>query len=503
VPSEPGKRPTGPQIAAAAAASSTAHALELDVAEAPERRTIDKSATLQRIIRNIPRHAPSRQAPAPSGDTIMPETADHAARRAALEEAARVAAEMEEQARNAAEEEERQRQEQLERAIREAEERARQEAEERARFEAEEKARLEALEQARVEAERKAIEAEERARAAEEAARIAEEHARIAEEERKRRAAEDQARYEAEERARTEEIEQAKAEAAERARVEAEERARAEAEEKARLEAAREAMKEAEARQREAERLQREAEAEAAAAQEAAEKEAKRLEKEAARAAKEAQKQSKRDQKKVAEAAREAAQKSEEHRQQEIAAVETQTAPKPQRKTRLDRRYDRQVAALGLVEDETVTIMADGRSGVRRATMFVTRFRVAIVSRSRRKPSVHWIPLEEVTTVETAWRGAPTIVVNAPIEVLPFKQRSRATLRQLVQLVTSEVRQARAGGARRHSADLMQDWTDRTNEMLDSGTGKFRLWIRRHPWFTLLWLASLVPVAYLITRSRF
>jgi hypothetical protein len=58
-------------------------------------------------------------------------------------------------------------------------------------------------------------------------------------------------------------------------------------------------------------------------------------------------------------------------------------------------------------------------------------------------------------------------------------------------------------GARRHSADLMQDWTDRTNEMLDSGTGKFRLWIRRHPLFTLVWLAALVPLAYLITRSRF
>ena len=49
----------------------------------------------------------------------------------------------------------------------------------------------------------------------------------------------------------------------------------------------------------------------------------------------------------------------------------------------------------------------------------------------------------------------------------------------------------------------MQEWTDRTNEMLDSGSGKFRLWIRRHPWFTLMWLASLVPVAYFITRSRF
>lgn len=94
------------------------------------------------------------------------------------------------------------------------------------------------------------------------------------------------------------------------------------------------------------------------------------------------------------------------------------------------------------------------------------------------------------------------MIVNAAIEVLPFKQRASSTMKQLTALVTSEVREARAGGARRHSADLMQDWTDRTNDMLDSGTGKFRLWIRRHPWFTLLWLASLIPVAYLIARSR-
>ena len=26
----------------------------------------------------------------------------------------------------------------------------------------------------------------------------------------------------------------------------------------------------------------------------------------------------------------------------------------------------------------------------------------------------------------------------------------------------------------------MQEWTDRTNHMLDTGSGKFRLWIRRH-----------------------
>jgi len=86
VPTEGGKRPSGPQIAAAAAASKTAHALELKVTEAPERRTIDKSATLQRIIRNIPRHTTPRPTSAPAGDTIVPETEEqHAARRQALE----------------------------------------------------------------------------------------------------------------------------------------------------------------------------------------------------------------------------------------------------------------------------------------------------------------------------------------------------------------------------------------------------------------------------------
>jgi len=75
-------------------------------------------------------------------------------------------------------------------------------------------------------------------------------------------------------------------------------------------------------------------------------------------------------------------------------------------------------------------------------------------------------------------------------------------LKQLTSLVTSEVREARAGGARRHSADLMQEWTDRTNDMLDSGSGKFRLWIRPHPWSPLAGLASLIPVGYLIARWR-
>ena len=78
----------------------------------------------------------------------------------------------------------------------------------------------------------------------------------------------------------------------------------------------------------------------------------------------------------------------------------------------------------------------------------------------------------------------------------------KTTLQQLTRLVQSEVREARAGGGRRHSADLMQDWNDRMNDMLGSSAGRFRLWIRRHPWFTLVWLASIVPIAYFVARSR-
>src|SRR5947207_13473591 len=115
---------------------------------------------------------------------------------------------------------------------------------------------------------------------------------------------------------------------------------------------------------------------------------------------------------------------------------------------------------------------------------------------------LRWIARQEVAEIETAWRGAPTLSVNAPIEVLPCKQRAKSTLQQLTRLVQSEVREARAGGGRRHSADLMQDWNDRMNHMLDSSTGRFRLWIRRHPWFTLVWLASPHPVAYFSSRSR-
>ncbi|MGZ4127497.1 MAG: hypothetical protein ACXVEX_05065 [Actinomycetota bacterium] len=502
-PQAPGRIENRPgEIAARSAGhAATAQAVELaepGVAEmpveVPDRRQIDKAAALQRIIRNIPRRVPNEQT----------EVIDPAAKHTALQEAARLAAQMEEQARLETEAEERIRQERLEEAMREAEERARQAAEERAQLEAEEKARLEALEQARLEAEQRAREAEERARKAEEAARLAEEQTRLAQEERARRAAEERARFEAEEQERLEAIERARHQAEEQARAEAEaaeerarraaaERARLEAEEQARLEAAREAQRQAERQAEEAERLQREAEKEAERLQRESEKEAERLAREAAKS----QKEGERDAKKAAAAAAKAARKTAKRRQ----AGDEQS--KPVRRTRLDRRYDRQTGAFGLLDGETVTIMADGRSGFRRMTMFVTRYRVAIVSRRRRRPIVRWIPLEEGTTIETAWRGAPTLVVNAPIEVIPFKQRARSSIEQLFQLVQSEVREARSGGARRHSADLMQDWTDRTNELLDSSAGKLRLWIRRHPAFTLLWLASIVPVAYFITRSHF
>lgn len=175
--------------------------------------------------------------------------------------------------------------------------------------------------------------------------------------------------------------------------------------------------------------------------------------------------------------------------------------PKPARApkeklSRKERRLRGQTSALDMREGETLTRSLDGRSRLRRATLLLTNYRVAVVSRSRRRRIVRWIPLEEVSQIDTAWRGAPTVMIEASIESLSFNNRSGAMLAETVEALEKEVREAHGSGARRHHPEITQEWCDRTGEVWDSNAGRLRLWIRRHPVFTLTWLASIVPIAY-------
>ena len=184
--------------------------------------------------------------------------------------------------------------------------------------------------------------------------------------------------------------------------------------------------------------------------------------------------------------------------------VAEQTAPKPDANeavasAKLSRRelaLQRTGKALGLVEGESIIYELRGRTAMGRAQLVITTYRVAIVGRN----IVRWIPLEEVADITTAWRGAPTVFISATIEHLRFKHRSARTLGHLIERLQLEVKAARVPGSLRHNAELIQQWCDRTGEVWDSNTGRFRLFIRRHPVFVVSWLSSIVPVAYLAAQ---
>ena len=234
---------------------------------------------------------------------------------------------------------------------------------------------------------------------------------------------------------------------------------------------------------RETRRAERAARKEAEATERAACKQAEEASKEAAKAAAAATKAAARA--KPAATVKAAA---------PVKAEAPAKAPKQTNRSRRERRLEQIERVLNLRDDETITLTVRGRAGTSRATLVLTRFRIAVVARRNK---VRWIPLEEISDVTTAWRGAPTIQVNATIETLRFSQRSSSTMSEVVEQLENEVREARAPGARRHEASITQEWCDLTGEVWDSSTGRFRLWIRRHPVFTLSWLGSVVPVAYL------
>jgi len=179
-------------------------------------------------------------------------------------------------------------------------------------------------------------------------------------------------------------------------------------------------------------------------------------------------------------------------------AAEPDSAQRTQdaRLSRRDRRIERMGRALELRSGETITLAVDGRSGPRRASLLVTRYRVAVVTRSRRMRT-RWIPLEDVSDLATAWRGAPTIHADATVEHLTFSSRSKTKMAEAATVLEREVRIARSPGAQRHDASVTQEWCDRSAQTWDDSFGRIRLWIRRHPVFSVTWLFAVMMVTLL------
>jgi hypothetical protein len=174
-------------------------------------------------------------------------------------------------------------------------------------------------------------------------------------------------------------------------------------------------------------------------------------------------------------------------------------AEKRERKHRKhSKRVTRRAASLDLKTGERVSLSIEGWSRFRRATLVVTNYRVALITRV--PPQVRWIPLEEVSTVTRRWQGAWSVVVSAPTEVLTLQKRKGQILASFKELLDSEVKEARSHGSDRHNADLTQDWVDRASQIWDSRFQRFRLWVRRHPVFNVFAFAGcLAGALYLLT----
>jgi hypothetical protein len=166
---------------------------------------------------------------------------------------------------------------------------------------------------------------------------------------------------------------------------------------------------------------------------------------------------------------------------------------------RHSKRVNRRAASLDLKDGERVSLSIEGWSRLRRATLVVTNYRVALITQL--PPLVKWIPLEEVSTISHRWHGAHSIVVGAPTEVLTLQKAKRQMLASFEQLLESEVAEARRGGYQRHHADITQEWCDRATQVWDSRFHRFRLWIRRHPTVTVVTGLILVAAAYVLSTS--
>ena len=188
--------------------------------------------------------------------------------------------------------------------------------------------------------------------------------------------------------------------------------------------------------------------------------------------------------------------KKEEERRRKEDAKEARKREKKHR--RHSKRVNRRAAELDLRNGERVSLSIEGWSRFRRATLVVTNYRVALITRM--PPQVRWIPLEEVSDVHHRWFGAHSLRIVSPIEVMTLQKSKRQMLASFEELLESEVAEARRPGAlERHHGDITQEWAERSTEIWDSHLKRLRLWIRRHPAITLLTLTVCAVGAFLLS----
>ena len=179
------------------------------------------------------------------------------------------------------------------------------------------------------------------------------------------------------------------------------------------------------------------------------------------------------------------------------ASIELPDVPrKPGRK---ERKALKLLDAIGAVEGEEALQIHEGRSRLRAATLVITTYRIAVIGRGARRRVLGWIPLEEIERIKRVWRGAATLHIEGSFERMSFQFAASGALTTTTEAVRTAVKEARASGTARHSADVIQAWCERTSEVWESGANRFRLRIRKHPAATLVALASLVPAAYLLS----
>jgi hypothetical protein len=159
---------------------------------------------------------------------------------------------------------------------------------------------------------------------------------------------------------------------------------------------------------------------------------------------------------------------------------------------------NRRAAELDLRNGERVSLSISGWSRFRRATLVVTNYRVALITRMLGQ--VRWIPLEEVEDVHHRWFLAHSLVVTSPIEVLTLQKAKHQVLASFEQLLSSEVAEARRPGAtERHHGDITQEWCDRSTEIWDSSFGRLRLWLRKHPTIAFCLIGLLGIAAFILS----
>lgn len=168
------------------------------------------------------------------------------------------------------------------------------------------------------------------------------------------------------------------------------------------------------------------------------------------------------------------------------------------RHKRHTKRVSRKAASLDLKKGENVILSIEGWSRFRRATLVMTNYRVALITRV--PPQVRWIPLEEVSGVSHRWRGAHSLLITGSIEVLTLQKRKREMLSSFEQFLHPTVTEAlRPGNTQHHHADITQEWCDRATEIWDSRSRRVRLWIRRRPTITFLTFIVCVSGAFFLT----